>query len=156
MANPRIHAPKDEIRRFFEAAISSNSDACIIWPYGHRGDTGYASMGGRAVHRLVCAHTHGPPSTPRLDAAHHCGIRNCINPHHIRWATRKENFADELLHGTRNRGVRNGSTKLTEADVREIRQLKPYLSETEIAAMFKVARPTIGSIMQRQTWVWLV
>lgn len=52
------------------------------------------------VHRLVCIRRHGPPPTDDLEAAHSCGNAGCVNPRHIRWATRFENAADKKLHGT--------------------------------------------------------
>lgn len=150
-----LTTPRGKPREFFEAALIYQADDCLIWPYGRRGYTGYASMGSQGVHRLVCERVHGPPPSSSHQAAHSCGVRNCVNPRHIRWASKKENFADELMHGTRIRGTKSWNAKLTEDDVREIRRLRLYLSEPQIAAMFNVTRPTVASIMQRRTWAWL-
>jgi hypothetical protein len=49
--------------------------------------------------RLVCEETHGLPPTPKHDAAHKtrsgCLGKLCVNPWHIRWATRSENERDK-------------------------------------------------------------
>ena len=88
-----------------------------------------------------------------LDAAHNCGVRLCCNPHHVRWATRKNNKADELIHGTRNRGRRNGHVKLTEEEVWAIR-VAPGVHE-RIAADFEVSRALVSQIKRGETWGWL-
>lgn len=76
-------------------ALESNTDQCIIWPYGQT-DTGYPSMGAGKprAHRYVCEQKHGPAPQDKNDAAHSCRQRLCINPKHLRWATRTENMAD--------------------------------------------------------------
>ncbi len=73
------------------------------------------------VHRLVlltfvgpapagceCRHLDGDPTNNRLA--------------NLRWGTRAENMADRAVHGTSNRGERNGMARLRNADVVEIRR----------------------------------
>lgn len=49
-------------------------------------------------------------------------------------------------------GRRNYFTKLTESDVRLIRQLYPELSYRVLAEKFDVSKRAIESIVKRQTW----
>lgn len=48
------------------------------------------------AHRVACEIFKGAPK-PGLEAAHvvDCPHRHCINPDHVRWATRTENEADK-------------------------------------------------------------
>ena len=60
-----------------------------------------------------------------------------------------------LVHGTSARGDRNGSVKLTESDVRQIRELGGSMLQQEIAKAFGVSRQTVGDIIARKSWGWL-
>jgi hypothetical protein len=86
-----------------------------------------------------------------MDAAHGaCHNRLCVNPRHLSWKTRKENVADTLRDGTRNCGVRNGRSKLSEAEILEIRADQRY--GRKIAKDFGVTRQTISDIKLGRTW----
>ena len=74
------------------------------------------------AHRVVCRWTHGDPPSDKHEAAHSCGRRSCVNPSHLRWATRTENMADAIEHGTTMRGERSPVSRLTEAQVHEARK----------------------------------
>ena len=73
------------------------------------------------------------------------------------WKTNSENNgADKKRDGTENppKGERNGSAKLTEAKVLEIRQkyaTKEY-TQQELAMEYGVNPPAISKIILRQTW----
>jgi hypothetical protein len=137
--------------------LAYDGNECLIWPYA-RIKAGYAQLGGgKYVHRLACEELYGPPPTPEHEAAHSCGNGHlgCVAKRHLSWKTHAENMADKLIHGTHNRGERQGRSKLTEANVREIRQLNGIFLDREIAAIFGVSRGTINDIMRRTTWGWL-
>jgi hypothetical protein len=71
----------------------------------------------------------------------------------LRWATRKENIADQIIHGTGVRGER--TSKLTEKDVIEIRKLASTMSQPAIADRFGVNSTTICRIVNYINWAWL-
>jgi len=76
----------------------------------------------------------------------------CISGHHLRWATKKENEADKLLHGTILYGERNGSARLDKDSVRLIRQLAGVKKQRELAEQFGVAQTTISFVLREKTW----
>lgn len=145
--------------RFIEVAVAHKSDDCLTWPFA-KITAGYGTVGvegvTRLAHRVVCERVHGPPPTPRHEAAHNCGNGHlaCINPRHLRWATHKENCADTLIHGTHIRGENNYATHLTEADVREIRRLYSLgnITYRELGERFGVGLEAIGAIVRVDTW----
>lgn len=55
------------------------------------------------------------------------------------------------------RGKRNGMTKLTAAQVREIRRLYATgnITQTALAERYQVNQGTVWCILQRRTWAWL-
>jgi hypothetical protein len=111
----------------------------------------------RAVHLWACEDRHGPQPSPKHNVAHACGKGRggCVNPVHLRWATRAENEADKIEHGTSNRGNNNGRAKLTEAEVIEIRSLEGTMLLREIGDLFGIKASTVCTIHKRRTWSWL-
>lgn len=152
---------RGEPRRFLDAvALVYDGHDCLIWPFARNG-YGYGLIrdGGAMVlvPRLICEAVHGPPPTPKHEAAHSCGKghEGCVAKRHLRWATRVENFADKIVHGTIVRGEWHTSAKLTEADVRAIRALEGTASQRALAKRFGVSQRTVGQIQRREHWAWL-
>lgn len=153
--------PEGEPELFYQnTVLQYNGDDCITWPYA-RDKEGYGRIkrdGKRKfVHRLVCEDINGPPPTPEHQAAHSCGRGNlaCVTKGHLSWKTPKENQADRLEHGTHCRGERNGSAKLTEAQVLEIRSFKGQFTVRQIAEKYGVSQSTVAGIYSGDRWAWL-
>jgi hypothetical protein len=105
------------------------------------------------VHRLVCEAFHGHPPTPKHEVAHDDGDPGNNHWINLRWATHKENHADQQKHGTANKGVRNGRSKLSEADVIKLRQMAAAKVGTDvIAATFGLHRNSVSQIVRRDRW----
>lgn len=140
--------------------LNYEGDDCLIWPYTRAG-AGYGLMhrGGKAiiVSRAVCEEINGPPPTESHQAAHSCGKGHlgCVTKGHLSWKTPIDNQADRLTHGTLPRGERHGQSKLTEADVREIRSLKGKETQRAIAKRFGISRPNVSNIQRGWKWSWL-
>jgi hypothetical protein len=135
---------------------AQETDDCVLWPYAQNGHRyGIVQIGKRLwlTHRLSCIMTYGPPPFLKAEAAHNCGVSLCLNPRHLRWATHKDNQADRVGHGTSNRGERCGSSKLTESQVRMIRD--DNRTQKAIADQYGVCRQTISDIKNRKRWAWL-
>lgn len=150
----------DATRFYHEVVLRYDGDECLIWPFS-RTPSGYARMGiGRKicrVSRVLCEEVNGPPPTPEHEAAHSCGggTRGCVNPRHLRWATKLENAADRVKHGTTLRGERAARSKLTRENVREIRSLKGRETQRELSRRFGVSTRTVYDIQARNVWAWL-
>ncbi len=159
MAERTRYARHGEPMAFIQEAAASSTDECIIWPYA-RSTAGYGrvAVGRRLVqaHRLTLELASGAPADGRVEAAHApeiCHNRACVNPRHLRWATRVDNFADKAQDGTETIGTRNGSAKLSPDQVRAIRaDRRP---ERAIAMDYPVSRATINEIKARKIWAWL-
>jgi hypothetical protein len=142
-----------------EVAVRYTGDECLIWPLG-KANYGYGEVlvdgQKRLAHRVVCELVHGKPPKGKNDAAHRCGNRLCVNPFHLRWASRAENVEDMIAHGTALRGEKGTTARLTERDVREIRALKGKMPQKEVADKFGITPKYVGEIQSRRaSWSWL-
>lgn len=138
------------------AAKFADPDRCLLWPFAIYQDDYAWWAGGRRrapkryAHRIVCELAHGPVPSSQHQVAHSCGNKGCVNPHHLRWATRVENEADKILHGLANQGMRHGMAKLSDQDVLQIR--RSQLSQAILAAQFNVSQATISRVRARTHW----
>lgn len=93
-----------------------------------------------------------PPSKDHVVA--HCdGSRDNNQPWNLRWATQKENAADTFLHGTHNRGSRNGQAKLDEDRAVLILEMAAKgSSQGDLARRFGISRQVVGDIINGRRW----
>lgn len=140
-----------------DRGAKSDSAECVIWPF-HVAENGYGIAGSGpagGAHRSACIIAHGPPPSPDHEVAHSCNTRSCINGRHLRWATRTENMADKVGHGTLPLGEAVWNAKLTAADVLEIRRLEGRCTLREAGERYGVHLGTIHAIWKRRAWKWL-
>jgi len=120
------------------------------------------------VSRLVCTAFHGSAPSPMHEVAHSNGNQKNNHKDNQRWATRAENMADSLMHGTfcmgdahwtrkhperRTVGEAHGRAKLTEIDVLEIRSLNAKsCTGREIARRFGISPAAVSLICSRKNW----
>lgn len=147
--------------KFINKLKTIDTNDCIVWPFGlNPKGYGVGFIDGKqtSAQRQICFEIYGPPPTQDFEAAHSCGKghEGCCNPKHLRWATKEENQADRIIHGTSNRGIRNGSHKLNENEVLEIIDLlRSGMNDYEIAPLFSVTREAIRNIRTGRCWGWL-
>lgn len=106
----------------------------------------------RKVHSLVllafvgprprgmwCRHKDSDPSNAALS--------------NLSYATPKENHADKIAMGTSRKGERHHNSKLCDADVVRVLELrKAGMSQAKIAAKFGVSQPVISDICLGRSW----
>lgn len=109
------------------------------------------------VHRLVCEVFHGPPPTPAHEVAHADGSRDNNVASNLRWATRAENQADRVLHGTDLRGGKSPNAKFSDIDVMAMLRLRQIgATYRSIALAYRVSFWTVREIGRRQRWAHIV
>jgi hypothetical protein len=115
------------------------------YPYAQLGRSG----GNRAVHLLVLLAFVGP-RPEGMQCRHLDG--NGANCHlsNLAWGTVAENTADKLAHGTVVRGEAVGNSKLTEADVVEIRRSSE--SNRVVALRYGVAPSLVSMVRTGRVW----
>lgn len=148
--------PEGALLAFVKVAAKSNTDTCIVWPYGCLSN-GYGALYYKGAHTTAHRASLIERTGARPDgmcAAHKpqpvCHNRLCINPRHLYWATYKENTADMLEDHTAPRGERHGNASLTASDVRDIRS--SALSQSSLAVVHQVNRSCINKIINRKAW----
>lgn len=104
------------------------------------------------VHRLVLDAFVGP-CPDGLESCHEDGdtANNVIS--NLRWDTHAANIADKVRHGTVLCGERHPSSRLTEAAVRRVHQLRREgLLHREIAVRVGISDGYVGTILCGKRW----
>jgi hypothetical protein len=144
------------IDRFFQR--TRKTDNCWLWTAGtfhHSKPYGYLWVKNKfiATHRLSWE-IHNGPIPKGLMVCHTCDNPICVNPAHLFLGTNGQNTADKVKKGRQARGEKQGSAKLTEADIWRIREayrLRLFLAK-ELALVFKVSPNHIQQIVDRKMW----
>lgn len=142
--------------------IHKNPDTgCWLWTSTlHKKPNGYGifSYKGKKyrTHRLSLSIKLGRELLPGECALHSCDIPCCVNPDHLFVGSHADNMrdaADKKRFPSRV-GTLNGRSKLTEANVLEIRALlSSGVTQKEIGKIFGVTQALISLIANRRAWV---
>ncbi len=149
----QIH--NDDLARFLSHV--KKTDKCWLW-LACTDRKGYGQF--RAKGKMAKAHRFSyelfKGKIPKgLFCLHSCDVPSCVNPAHLWLGSDADNVRDMILKGRGRaaRGSAQGSAKLTEKQVLEIRHLLAKgLSTPELGRQFGVDRNTIWLIGQRKTW----
>lgn len=105
------------------------------------------------AHRLSYTLVKG--SIPQgLIVLHSCDNPKCCRPEHLSLGTKADNAKDRDTKQRQARGITNGSTKLTEQDVLDIRNM-PYGNRGDnkrIRLKYNLDKTTVQKIVNRITW----
>ena len=128
----------------------SQTESCWLW-MAARDKNGYGKLklDGRMAmaHRMAYTVWVGEIPPKRL-VLHTCDTPACINPDHLFVGTHTDNARDRRRKGRGPIGVRNNA-KLTESEVRAIRDLSHIGEYAQIARLFKVSEMTVARIVKR-------
>lgn len=86
------------------------------------------------AHRYFWEQRNGPIPDPKMDVHHKCLNKRCVNPDHLEALTRKDHAHVGPV------------TKLSQADVDEIRRLRGQVRQTVLATRYGVNFHTISNI----------
>lgn len=123
---------------------------CRLKRGGYLGVNLWSNNRGRTtpVHQIVCTAFHGPKPSAAHEVAHNDGDRMNNHWQNLRWATRAENEADKVRHGTSNRGERNGQAKIPDVEVPKVRALAASGTDLDVlATRYEVTRSAIYNIV---------
>ena len=147
---------KVELARRFDQFVDIRADdAC--WPWlGASDPCGYGQMcvNGRIerAHRLAWLLSNGEIEE-NLRVLHRCDNPPCVNPAHLFLGTQLENVRDCITKKRNNYGERCGSAKLSEPDVRAIRELvSSGHRQSDLAKRFGVSHQQISRVSLGRAW----
>jgi hypothetical protein len=149
-AIPKLN--QSQVELIWNNVLKGAKDACWQWT-GDIDCKGYGRMcldkSRYKAHRLVLA-TVGRRSD--LQVRHLCNTPSCVNPDHLEFGTYKEQYNDRRLAGTDNDGYKCVTSKLTEDNIKRIRELSGVQSQSCLASQFGVTQAHISSIVKRKVW----
>ena len=129
---------------------------CWFWTASLSHGYGRLRHHGRAhrAHRVSYLAFRGALAATDL-LLHQCDIPCCVNPHHLRIGTQRQNLEEMSARGRRNdpRGTRNPNAKLDDDKVRAIRALVVAGDfHHDIAARFNISDSRVSRIANRHEW----
>ncbi len=146
----------------------NKTETCWLWTGSHsRVNLGYGQVqvpdatrrcGRRKLyaHRVSWELTHGP-IPENAEVCHNCpGGDNplCVNPDHLFLGTHADNMTDAASKGQMPRGERRPTAKLTDENVRFIRNRYAAgdITQQALADEFNVALSQINGIVNHKSW----
>lgn len=141
------------------ASRSVRQGECLIYTAGYTMPQGHVTIRafGRNTRAHVAAwrvHTGEWPATGQV-VRHKCDVPRCIEPNHLELGSVADNNRDRVERGRSNppSGERNAQSKLTAADVLEIRALLATgQSQSAVGRRFGVGQSCISSIARGERW----
>lgn len=108
----------------------------------------------QSVHRAVCFAFHGGPPSEAHGVAHLDGNKLNNRASNLKWCTQPENESHKVAHGTATIGEAHPMAKLSEQDVRFIRERASKGTPADVIAKDypQVHYVTVRSVIRKATW----
>lgn len=92
----------------------------------------------------------------KLFVCHHCDNPMCVNPDHLFIGSHKDNMKDMREKRRQAKGDRVHLAKLSEDDVKRIRELRPKRRFTsQVARELGLSYQAVWLVLTGKTWGWL-
>ncbi len=136
----------------------TNENGCLLWTRWKTKKYPFIKFNGKTqpLHRLVYEHSTGKKIPSDMLVCHKCDTPRCVNIDHLFLGTSADNAADMVSKNrqARNKGEKNGYSKLKSKDVIEIRNLlkSGTMTYARIASLYSVSSALIRAIKVRKLW----
>jgi len=142
------------MKKFYDK-ISVLESGCWRWLGACNDRYGFVVVDGKTwlAHRFsYTLHCDDIPMGEQV--LHTCDNGFCVNPAHLFIGSQQDNMTDKVNKNRQAKGMDNGTSKLTDEEVLEIRKLcdEDNLFQYEIAEKFNVDPKTITNIKLRRQW----
>jgi HNH endonuclease len=133
-----------------------DSNGCMLW-LGAKTTGGYGHLRvhkqNQKAHRVAWELARGPVPEGFF-ICHVCDVPACVNPDHLFLGTNADNMQDCAAKGRTARGEKSGMHKLTEDQVREIRQRysEGGVSQRTLAGAYGVSIGVINTVIHQDAW----
>ncbi len=166
MPHHRIEIPEDRLSvqiDWFVSKTKKQASGCLEWQ-AHLSDAGYGKQSVLMIdgkwknikaHRLSW-HLFVGPIPDGLLVLHACDNPRCVRPEHLWLGDHHDNIQDCLRKGRAKRrgGEAHHNSRLTVADVREMRRLDlaKEMGRKAIARQYRMNIQDVRDILNRKTW----
>lgn len=139
---------------FYKNVKIVENNKCWIW-IGTINKAGYGQLHHNKhlylAHRLSWMIYNG--AIPKgLGVLHHCDNPSCVNPSHLFLGTSKDNVADKVSKHRQAIGEKQGCSKLSELQVKEIKRNIGIIPTKELALRYNVSTTLIRYIKIKKLW----
>lgn len=149
--------PKKPLEQRFWAKVNiiDDDDSCWEWLASYF-DNGYGRFGNSSYIEVKASRwawhlTYGP-IPDGMQVLHKCDNKKCVRPSHLFLGTNQDNMDDMVKKGRQwhARGEKQGQSKLTESQVKDIRNSK--LTLRELSEIYGVSKGQLSRIRNGSRW----
>lgn len=136
----------------FMLHVAKAAAGCWVWT-AYKMPNGYGNF--RTPQRHELAHRTAyrlfvGPIPDGLEILHSCDTPSCVNPEHLSLGTRVDNMQDARRKGRTAQGSRHGRSKLSDAEIAEIRVAPGY--QWEVAIRYGITQSHVSAIRSGKRW----
>ena len=150
----RAHTLETLITSFRDQIDSG--DACWLWMGYIKSGYGSISYQGKMLYTHHLAWKIANGAIPKgMHVLHTCDVKRCVNPDHLYLGTNGDNMRDKEARGLGNhgKGESRPNAKLTEQDVRKIRELRlSGLKSRELEALYPLTGAQLLRVARGDAW----